>query len=102
MQNVNISNFRKDIFAYASQVVDFGEPINVGTKNGNMIVLSEEEYKGMVETLYLIGNPKVREDLLESMKARREDLVEIDWRKDLNELNVHENSTKALRKNKKQ
>ena len=83
MRNVNISNFRKDIFSYVSQAIEYNEPINISAKNGNVVVMSEEEYNGMVETMYLLSVPGMRETLLEGMNAKREDLVEIDWRKEL-------------------
>ena len=82
MRNVNISNFRKDIFTYVNQALEYNEPINVSAKNGNIVVMSEEEYNGMIETLHLLSVPGMREILLEGMNAGREDLVEIDWRKE--------------------
>ena len=83
MRNVNISNFRKDIFTYVSQAIEYNEPINISAKNGNVVVISEEEYNGMVETMNLLSIPAMREVLIEGMKAERGDLAEIDWRKDL-------------------
>ena len=83
MRNVNISNFRKDIFTYVNQTIEYNEPINVSAKSGNVILISEEEYNGIMETIHLLSAPGMRETLLEGMNAGREDLVEIDWRKDL-------------------
>jgi len=83
MRNVNISNFRKEIFTYVNQTIEYNEPINVSAKNGNVILMSEEEYNGIMETMHLLSVPGMRETLLEGMNAGREDLVEIDWRKDL-------------------
>jgi len=88
MQNVNISNFRKDLFNYVNQAIEFGEPINVSAKNGNVIVISEEEYRGMEETMYLLSNPKMREILIEGMKTPREEFEEIDWEKDLKDMGL--------------
>jgi len=84
MQNVNISNFRKDIFNYVNQAIEFGEPINVVSKSGNVVVLSEEEYRGMEETMCLLGNPTMRNILTDAMKTTREEMEEIDWHKELN------------------
>ena len=41
MTNINITNFRKDIYALLEQTINFNEPINISTKNGNAVVLSE-------------------------------------------------------------
>ena len=83
MRNVNISNFKKDISTYINQTIEYSEPINVSTENGNIVIMSEDEYNGMMETMRLLSIPAMRETLLEGMKARREDLVEINWRDEL-------------------
>ena len=45
MTNVNITNFRKNVFGFIEQVVEFNDVVNVATKNGNAVILSEEDYK---------------------------------------------------------
>jgi len=85
MQNVNVSNFRKDLFNYINQTIEYGEPINVSAKNGNAVLLSEEEYNGMIETLYLCNIPGMREKIIDGLHAKREDFSELDWEKELNE-----------------
>jgi len=83
MRNVNISNFRKDLFGYVNQALNFDEKINVNTKNGNIVVMSEEEYNGLIETVFLMNIPGMKEKLVEGLNAKREDLVEIDWEDEL-------------------
>ena len=34
-------------------IIKYNEPLNISTKNGNAIVLSEEEYNSLIETIYL-------------------------------------------------
>jgi len=70
MTNVNASNFRKEMFKYLDQAIRYNEPINIATKNGNAVVISEEEYRGMLETLYIESIPGLKESILE---ASRED-----------------------------
>ena len=53
MTNTNITSFRKNIFSFVDQAVTYGEVINVNTKNGNAVLLSEEDYRNMMETLHL-------------------------------------------------
>ena len=50
MRNINITHFRKNIFDLLEQTIRFNEPINVTTKNGNAVVLSEEDYNSLTET----------------------------------------------------
>ena len=41
MTNTNITNFRKDIYELLEQTIKYNEPINISTKNGNAIGLSD-------------------------------------------------------------
>ena len=50
MKNTNITNFRKDIYELLEQTIKYNEPINISTKNGNAVVLSEEDYNNLMET----------------------------------------------------
>ena len=60
MTNINITNFRKDIYALLEQTINYNEPINISTKNGNAVVLSEEDYNSLIETLYITSVPNLK------------------------------------------
>lgn len=82
MTNTNITNFRKDIYKLLENAIKYNEPINISTKNGNAIVLSEEDYNSLIETLYISSVPKLKEELIERKNAKDEDFVkedEVDW-----------------------
>ena len=57
MTNTNITNFRQNVFDYINQAIEYNDIINVNTKNGNAVIMSEEEYNGIMETLYLSSDP---------------------------------------------
>lgn len=78
----NVTNFRKNIFGLLEQAIEFNEPVYVNTKKGNAVVISAEEYSGMKETLYLLSNPTVREQLLEGKNTPTEEFIpedEVEW-----------------------
>lgn len=82
MTNTNITNFRNNVFEYINQAVEWGDVINVSTKNGNAVILSEEDYNGIMETLYLSTDVKVKADILEGAKESIDECVpeeEIEW-----------------------
>ena len=82
MTNINITNFRKDVYSLLEQTIKFNEPLNISTKNGNAVVLSEEDYNDIMETLYIMSVPKLKEQIIEGMKADDEEFVtedEVDW-----------------------
>ena len=54
MTNVNITYFRKNIYSLIEQTIKYNEPINISTKDGNAILISEEDYRNIMETLYRV------------------------------------------------
>ena len=54
MTNVKITNFRKNIYSLIEQTIKYNESINVSTKDGNAILISEEDYRNIMETLYRV------------------------------------------------
>ena len=82
MTNINITNFRKDIYELLEQTIKFNEPINITTKNGNAVVISEEDYNGLMETVYLLNTPVMKEKLIKGKETKIEDCVaeeEVEW-----------------------
>lgn len=82
MQNVNITNFRKNIYKMMESAIKYNEPINICTKNGNAVLISEEDYNGLMETLYIESIPGLKEEILEAANAPEEDFVdydEVEW-----------------------
>lgn len=82
MTTTNITNFRKNAFNYVEQTIRYNEPLNISTKEGNAILLSEEDYSGIMETLYLVSMPGMREKIMEGMSTPLEDCVDeaaVEW-----------------------
>ena len=76
MTNVNVTNFRKDIYELLDQTIKYNEPINISTKNGNAIVLSEEDYNNIMETLYISSIPGLKEDIIKGLKEPIDECVD--------------------------
>lgn len=79
MENVNATNFRKNIFEYLNSAVSFGDVINVSTKSGNAILISEDEYKALIETVYLLSIPGMKEKLIDGKNTSLDDCEELKW-----------------------
>lgn len=82
MTNINITNFRRDIYELLERTIKFNEPINISTKNGNAVVLSEEDYNNLMETLYISSIPGLKEDIIEGLKEPLGDAIsenEVEW-----------------------
>ena len=78
MINTSVTNFRKNIYNLLSQTIKFNEPVNINTKDGNAIVLSEEDYNGLIETLYLSNMPEVKKSIVDGLNTPVEECIEED------------------------
>lgn len=78
MTTITTTALRKDIFNYLDSVVDYNEVINVSTKKGNAIIISEEDYNGLLETLY-IKQFATEEEIKHWKNATADDCVELEW-----------------------
>lgn len=82
MLSTNITNFRKNIFGMLEQTIKFNEPVNISTKDGNAIIISEEDYNGLMETLYLSSIPAMKEKIIEGLKTPLDECLpedEVQW-----------------------
>lgn len=79
MINTNVTNFRKQIFELIDQTVKYNEPINISTKSGNAVLISEEEYNNLVETMYLNSIPGMSEKLNDGIETPLEECEEFEW-----------------------
>ena len=82
MINTNATNFRKNLFDFLNQTTKYNDIINVTTKNGNVVVLSEDDWRAIEETLHLYSIPGMAESIKEADKEPLKDampLDEVDW-----------------------
>lgn len=82
MINMNITSFREDIYNILKQTVTFNEPVNISTKDGNAVLISEADYNGLMETLYLSSLPDMKEKIIDGMNTPLSECVsesEVEW-----------------------
>lgn len=82
MTNTNITNLRKNLFDYIDLAVTYNDVISVNTKNGNAVILSEDDYRGLIETLNLSRDERVRNEIIEGINTPLDDCVtasEVEW-----------------------
>ena len=72
---INASSARQNFFKLIDKAINHHEPITITAKQGNVVILSEEDYKAIQETLYLLNIPGMRESIIEGMNASPEDCI---------------------------
>ena len=55
MSTTNVTELRKNLFNIIDNVIEYNDSVTVNTRKGNAVILSEEDYNGMVETIYLLS-----------------------------------------------
>ena len=71
MDKVDITTLRKNLFSTLEKVANNNEPIMVMTKKGNAVILSQKNYDSIVESIYLISQPRLVEKIKEGEKEER-------------------------------
>ena len=82
MYNTNVTNARANLYNLINMAIDNNEVININTKNGNAVLISEEDYNSLIETLYLSSDPEYKKSLINGKNTPLEDCVdedEVEW-----------------------
>ena len=79
MINTNATNFRKQLFELIEQTIKYNEPVNINTKNGNAVLISESEYNSLMETLYLTSIPGMKEKLENGVNTPLKECEDCEW-----------------------
>ena len=69
MTTINASAYRGSFLEVFENAVTYGDTVNVWTEKGNAIIMSEEEYRNIMETLYLSSMPKMKEKIIEGLQT---------------------------------
>ncbi len=68
MPTTNVTELRKNLFNMVDSVIKYNEPIQVTTKNGNAVLLSEKDYNSLLETVYIMSQPELMKKIKEGQK----------------------------------
>lgn len=72
MQAVSFSELRRDMKNIMNQIQDHHEPTVITRKQGNMVLMSLEDYNALEETAYLLKSPKNAEHIFAALAELRE------------------------------
>ena len=68
MSTINITNARKDLYNLVENVNRYSEPILIVGKRGNAVLISEDDWNAIQETLYLNSIPGKTESIIAADK----------------------------------
>lgn len=76
MSILNATTARNNFFKLIEEVIDTQEPIYVTGKKGNVVILSEKEWRSIQETLYLDSIPGIKEKIKKGLNTPLEECIE--------------------------
>ena len=68
MKQVQMKNAQENFEQIFEDVVVSGGPVKILKDTGNAILVSEEVWRGMIETLNLLSTPGMRESICSGMR----------------------------------
>jgi antitoxin YefM len=75
MSTLNVTEARSKLYSLIDETQQTHKPIIITGKRGNAVLLAEEDWNAISETLYLLSIPGMRESIREGMDT---DLGETD------------------------
>jgi len=69
MISVPVTQARSKLYQLVDQAAESHEPIQITGKRANAVLLAEEDWRGIQETLYLLSVPGMRESIREGLST---------------------------------
>jgi len=74
MTTMSATEARKQLYKLLDDVSQSHEPVQITGKRGNAVLVSEDDWRAVQETLYLVSIPGMRESILEGMATPVDEL----------------------------
>lgn len=75
MAAINITNARKELYNLVENVNLYNEPALIVSKKGNAVLVSEDDWNALQETVYLNSIPGMAQSLIEGRDTPIEQCV---------------------------
>jgi prevent-host-death family protein len=80
MTTITLTEARRRLDRLVRAVQTSHVPVLLTGKAGNAVLVSDDDWRSIQETLYLLSSPGMRESVVEEMKTPTEEMsTELDW-----------------------
>ena len=80
MSTFNTTEARTKLYSLIDETTATHKPITITGKRGNAVLLAEEDWNAINETLFLLSIPGMRESIREGMDSELKDAsTKLDW-----------------------
>jgi antitoxin YefM len=80
MSAINVTSARKQLYKLVQDVQESHEPITITGKTGSAVLVSEEDWNSIEETMYLLSIPGMKDSIKNGLNEPIEKCSkELDW-----------------------
>ena len=80
MTTLNVTEARANLYKLIDETTVSHEPVVITGKRGNAVLLAEDDWNAINETLHLLSVPGMRESILEGMQESIDSAAtELNW-----------------------
>ena len=80
MKTISVSQARANLYKLLEEAGQSHEPLVITGKRGNAVLVAEEDWRAVQETLYLLSIPGMRESIREGLDTPVDECAEdLDW-----------------------
>ena len=80
MTTVSVTEARANLYKLIDDASVSHEPVVITGKRGNAVLLAEDDWTAINETLYLLSVPGMRESIIEGMQENLDETsTELEW-----------------------
>jgi len=80
MTIITATEARKKLYRLLDEVSESHEPVHITSKRSKAVLVSEDDWRSIQETLYLLSIPGMRESIVKGLKTPIEKCAkELDW-----------------------
>ena len=80
MMTLNVTEARANLYKLIDDTTASHEPVVITGKRGNAVLLAEDDWNAINETLHLLSVPGMRESILEGMQESIDSAsTELNW-----------------------
>jgi prevent-host-death family protein len=76
MKTITASDARSNLYRLLDEAQELGEPIQITGRRSNAVLLSEQDWRALQETIYLLSVPGMRESIREGLETPVEECPE--------------------------
>jgi prevent-host-death family protein len=78
METIPASRAREKLFNLIDRTLESHKPIAISSRRGNVVMISQEDWEAIQETLYLMSIPGMKESIIEGANTPIEECIPLE------------------------